>query len=87
MSLWGLNGGLILGVILQYMYMYLSTWFLLLLAISCRVYRVKTASVDSQGQHSSIYMYVFSVLVCLFVFCVFELTRVDTCPEITYVYS
>ncbi len=51
--------------------------------VDCKRY-LKTASVDSQGQHSSIYVFVYLCVVCLFV-SVFELTRVDTCTETTYV--
>ncbi len=43
---------------------------------------LKPASVDSHGQHSSIYVFL-CLCVCLFVVSVFKLTRVDTCTEIT----
>ncbi len=46
---------------------------------------LKPASVDSQGQHSSIYVFL-CLCVCLLV-SVFELTRVDTYTEITCVCS
>ncbi len=45
---------------------------------------LKSASVDSQGQHFMCFS--VSVFVCLFV-SVFDLTRVDTYTEITYVHG
>ncbi len=61
----------------------LTSWYTLVhcfcsyKAVSYRVHRVKPASVDSQGQHSSIYLF-FCLRDCLFVVGVFDMGRVST---------
>ncbi len=47
---------------------------------------LKPASVDSQSQHSSTYVFL-RLCVCLMVVSVFELTKVDTHTKITYVHT